>query len=336
MRSAAVILFLLLLKPLAVFTQDIHFSQFYMNPVYLNPALTGNYEGEWRFTGNQRSQWRSVSRPYNTIALSAENNEERLLPGMYHAVNLFHDVAGDGNYRTTEFNLSTAYRIFLDNDSLHSITPGLQIGVNNRTIDFSKLNFDSQFNGSYYDPTLPNNESFGSASRTGLNFNVGVMYAWRPAYRKEVVAGLAMFNIPQMKQSLYGNDLIKRDFRYVFHANGVYELNFEWDLQPGIFLQFQGDYKEIIFGSNARYIIKDKKGEYIAPYGGVWFRNRDAAYLVAGMYYNDWIAGISYDFNVSKLVPASNVRGGLEFSVQYVLHLFKPKDIMHRICPDYL
>lgn len=336
MRRFCQITLLLLLHPLAALAQDIHFSQYYMNPVYLNPALTGDFDGHLRFTGNQRSQWRSVSRPYNTIALSAESRQEFVLPSMYHAVNLFHDVAGDGNYRTTEFNLSTAYRFYLDHDSTHTLTAGVQFGLYHRAIDFSKLNFDSQFNGYYYDPTLSNNESFGNAKRTGFNLNTGILYTWRPAYRRELVAGIGWFNIPQMKQSLYGDDLIKRDRRVVFHAKGNYDLNFEWDLQPGLFLQFQGKYKEIIFGSNVRYILKDKKGEFIAPYGGIWFRNRDAAYAVVGLYYNDWIAGISYDFNVSKLVPASNVRGGLEFSVQYVLHIFKPKDIGHRICPDYL
>lgn len=319
-----------------VMSQDIHFSQYYMNPIYLNPALTGNFDGDLRFTGNQRSQWRSVSRPYNTLALSAESKEEFILPSMFHSVNFFHDVAGDGNYRTTEFNLATSYQIFLDKDSVHSIQPGIQLGVNHRSIDFSKLNFDNQFNGYYYDPTLPTGETFGNARRTGINLNVGAIYAWRPAHRKEIVAGIGLFNIPQMKQSLYGDDLIKRDRRVVFHAKGIYEMNFEWDLQPGLFMQFQGDYKEIVFGSNARYIIKDKQGEFLAPYGGVWFRNRDAAYMVVGMYYNNWVAGISYDFNVSKLLPASNVRGALEFSVQYILHIFKPSEIGHRICPDYL
>ena len=131
-----------------------------MNPIYLNPALTGDFDGTMRFTGNQRSQWRSVSRPYNTIGISAESREEFILPSMYHAVNLFHDVAGDGNYRTTEFNLTTSYRFYLDNDSTHAITPALQLGVNHRNIDFSKLNFDNQFNGYYYDPTLPTGELF--------------------------------------------------------------------------------------------------------------------------------------------------------------------------------
>lgn len=318
------------------YSQDIHFSQFYMNPVFLNPGLTGNFEGDWRFSANQRSQWRSVSRPYNTIAIAAENNEGLLLPNMAHGVNLFHDAAGDGNYRTIEFSISTAYKFYLDRDSIHSLTPGVQLGVNHRNINFSNFNFDSQFNGYYYDATLPTGESFEASRRTGLLANIGASYAYRPEYRKEIVAGIGWFNIPQNKQSFYGDDLIKRDRRVAIHAKATWKLNFEWDVQPGIFMQFQGKYKEIIAGGNARMILKDKRGEFFAPYAGVWWRNQDAAYLTAGAYYNNWIAGVSYDLNFSKLFPASKIRGGLEFSVQYILHLFKPKIITHRMCPDYL
>lgn len=307
-----------------------------MNPVYLNPALTGNHECDWRFTANQRSQWRSVSRPYNTIGISAENRSGWILPNMYHGINLFHDAAGDGNYRTMEFNISTAYEIYVSNDSVHSVTPGIQLGINHRNIDFSLLSWDNQFNGFYYDAGLSSNENFGVNRRTGFNAAIGAIYSYRPAHRKEIVAGVGWFNIPQMKQSFYGDDLIKRDMRFAVHAKGNWPLNFEWDIQPGILTQFQGDFKEIIFGSNVRYLITDRKGELIAPYVGVWMRNRDAAYLTAGIYYNSWTAGISYDINFSKLVPASNLRGGLEFSVQYVLCIFKPKEIQHRICPDYL
>lgn len=316
--------------------QDIHFSQFYMNPVHLNPALTGNFDGDWRFTANQRSQWRAVSRPFNTVSLSAENREGLILPGLYHAVNLFNDVAGDGNYRTIEMNLSTSYQRFLDLDSTHSVTPGFQIGFNNKRIDFSQLNFDNQFNGYYFDPDLPTGETPATVSRTGLNFSIGAIYTYQPEKRKSITAGIGWFNLPQAKQSFYGNELIKRDKRVAVHAKALYALNYEWDLQPGVFMQFQGKYKELVFGTNARYIFKDKKGEFIAPYAGVWFRNKDAVYVVAGAYYNKWIVGISYDVNLSQLSPASNVRGGLEFSVQYILHLFKPKEIQHRLCPDYL
>ena len=55
--------------------QDIHFSQFYAAPHTLNPALTGSFDGDWRFAGNYRNQWKSVTEPFKTLALSADANE---------------------------------------------------------------------------------------------------------------------------------------------------------------------------------------------------------------------------------------------------------------------
>lgn len=316
--------------------QDIHFSQFYSSPVQLNPALTGNFEGDWRFSGNQRSQWRSVSRPFNTFGFSAENREGRVIPGLLFGANFFHDAAGDGNYRTFELNVTSSYEYFIPGDSAHKITPGIQVGFNHRRIDFSQLSFDNQFNGFYYDASLPTNENFLTNNRTGLNLALGVIYSYQVDKRKQFTAGIGWFNLSKKGQSFYEDQTIVRDKRVVLHGKGIYELNFEWDLQPGFMLQFQGKFNEVVLGSNIRYIYKDKKGEYFAPYAGMWFRNKDAVNLVVGAYYNQWIAGVSYDVNFSQLAPASRVRGGLEFSLQYILHIFRPKAIQHRICPDYL
>ena len=113
-------------------------------------------------------------------------------------------------------------------------------------------------------------------------------------------------------------------------------MNYDWDLVPSFSLSFQGVYQEYVFGSSAKYTLVNRLGEYRALYGGLFYRNKDAAFLSAGMDYNAWFVGISYDMNFSKLVTASRVRGGLEIAVRYIIHRFKPKKISHRICPDYI
>ena len=65
-------------------------------------------------------------------------------------------------------------------------------------------------------------------------------------------------------------------------------------------------------------------------------RTKDAGYLSIGMDYQNWFFGMSYDFNFSKLVTASNIRGGIEFAARYIIKRFKPKKIVHRVCPDYI
>jgi hypothetical protein len=73
--SAAIVLVLN-----GVRAQDIHFSQFDQSPFNINPALTGAFDGAFRFIGNQRSQWRSVTVPYRTTGLAVDARNPQGLP----------------------------------------------------------------------------------------------------------------------------------------------------------------------------------------------------------------------------------------------------------------
>ena len=113
-------------------------------------------------------------------------------------------------------------------------------------------------------------------------------------------------------------------------------MNKDWDLIPSISLQFQGKYREFIMGSSLKHTLIDQLGEYRAVYVGAWFRSKDAGYFTVGLDYQSWFLGLSYDINISKLVPASNLRGGIEFAARYIINRFKPKKILHRACPEYI
>jgi hypothetical protein len=57
---------------------------------------------------------------------------------------------------------------------------------------------------------------------------------------------------------------------------------------------------------------------------GPTFRNRDAAIFEVGLKHREYTYRISYDVNISTLKPASNNRGGIEFSVIYVAKRKQP------------
>ncbi len=335
MKRGIVTIFLLM----GLFTingQDLHFSQFDKAPTNLNPALTGSFDGQWRFSANQRSQWRAVSRAFNTFGFSAENKEGIVTENLYHGLNYMNDVAGDGDYRTHDFNITNAYKIDIGNDANKQLTAGLQLGINHKAIDFNAFQYDAQFNGYKYDANLPSNEVAINDRYTNLNLGLGLVYSQIINTKLLVEAGLAGFNLIKQKQGFFGDPAIVRDRRLAFHGNAIYEIEKQWQLMPGILFQSQGVYRELVVGSNIKYVQTDKRGEYVAPYAGLWFRTKDAINIVAGLYYNNWIAGVSYDINISELTPASNVRGGLEFSFQYILNIFKPDLKQYRTCPDYL
>ena len=63
---------MMLVMAFAVQGQDIHFSQVDADPMLLNPAYAGFYQGAGRFGMLYRNQWATVSIPYQTFAFSGE------------------------------------------------------------------------------------------------------------------------------------------------------------------------------------------------------------------------------------------------------------------------
>lgn len=321
----------------AVFTsqaQDIHWSQFNDNPVFQNPGNTGQFNGDIRYVGNFRDQWRSITVPFSTISGSVD---AKISPNKNIGAGLlfFHDVVGDGQLRTIELQGNISYLLKLTADSTHTLRPGVSLGFNHRQFNADQFYFDSQFDGIQFNPALPTNEIFANDRTNNLNVGIGSIYQYYKNERLNFTGGIGIFNLNRPDQGFF-NTKVERDIRANFFAKGIYKLNYDWDLVPGIQFNVQGKYREFVIGSSVKYTVVDRLGEYRAFYGGLFYRNKDAAFMSVGMDYQSWFVGLSYDINYSKLVPASRLRGGFEIAVRYTMFHFKPKKIVHRICPDYI
>lgn len=334
MKLSTLLFFAFTLCAKQLVAQDIHWSQFNANPIFQNPGNTGHFNGDMRFVGNFRDQWRAVSVPFQTLSMSVDgkpyNYRNLGIGGLF-----FHDVAGDGAFRTIELQANVSYLIKISSDSMHIIRPGLNFGMNHRQVNWDAFKFGNQYNGQQFDPSLANNENFSTDRKTNFNVGIGAVYEFNIAKRKQLTAGVAAFNLNRPNQGFYSST-IQRDIRTSLFLRGAYPLGFDWDLIPSMQLNLQGTYTEYVVGSSVKYTLVDKLGEYRALYAGGWFRNKDAGFISVGMDYQNWFVGLSYDINFSKLVVASRTRGGMEFAVRYIIHRFKPKKVVHRICPDYI
>ena len=92
-------------------SQDIHFSQFNLSPLNLNPAMTGAFQGDYRFAGNHRNQWSSVTVPYTTYAFSAEKNN-CLTPPLSLGFQINQDRAGDSRFNTFQIKIYSTFIIY--------------------------------------------------------------------------------------------------------------------------------------------------------------------------------------------------------------------------------
>ena len=326
-----IILFISLAAIRISFGQDIHWSQFNDNQIFQNPANSGNFNGDYRFIANRRSQWKSVTEPFTTTNISVDkkfNNNSGF------GILFFDDVAGDGKFRTNELQINLAYPLKIIKDTNASLKIGVNFGLNHRQVNMDQFNFNNQYNGMTYDPSLPSNENFDNQKNTNLSIGFGSTYGYKFS-KFELLFGTSLFNLNRPNQGFY-NEKIKRDIRSSTFIKSNYFINKLFSLQPSLNVQLQGKYRSMIIGSNLKYTLSQTPLKYLAIYFGTWLRNKDASIFTIGADYQNWFFGLSYDINLSTLTPASKYRGGSEIAIRYIIRQYKPKKITHRICPDYL
>ena len=81
--------------------QDAHFSQFYANPLYLNPALAGA-ENCPRLTLNYRNQWPGLGQTYVTYSVGYDQFVSAIHGGI--GFHLLHDNQAKGAFSTSQVN----------------------------------------------------------------------------------------------------------------------------------------------------------------------------------------------------------------------------------------
>ena len=72
--------------------------------------------------------------------------------------------------------------------------------------------------------------------------------------RLNFIGGVGVFNINRPNQGFLGQK-IRREIRTEIFVNGIYKLNHDFDLVPGIKSSIQGKYREFMIGSSVEIHI---------------------------------------------------------------------------------
>ncbi|HIA36808.1 MAG TPA: type IX secretion system membrane protein PorP/SprF [Flavobacteriales bacterium] len=327
--------FVLYLFSSACVAQDIHFSQFNASPLNINPAFTGSFDGDYRFMGNYRSQWSSVTIPYKTISLGADAHNFLQNENVGAGVLINNDKTGDSQLKTFHFMLSGSYKKSLDEDLKHQLIGGLQLGIAQKHIDYDDLQFDSQYDGYLFNSAASNNESFKNEGQLYPIINLGALWQYQNE-RTKANFGLSLYNVNSPKQSFFNKAQIKLDRRLNIHGGGQVPLSKKVELLPSLLYMKQGSFSEFMIGTFGKLILTNDAYHYQAIYLGTWLRTGDAGCLVAAMDYDNINVGFSYDLNYSDLREASSRKGGFEISFRYIIKDKPIGRVKYTICPDYI
>ncbi len=312
--------------------QDVHYSQMYSTPLYVNPAFTGNHDADFRTGINYRQQDAKFKIPFTTYTAWGDT---RVYPNFLRrrawiglGAHLYYDNAGFGDLTKVQGMFFAAFSQGFNSDNSFYGSLGVGIGVTNRTINKDKLIFEDQWN----DTTLEFNLGIKSADLSYItnssifypDFNLGIAvhHLVNEKWMYEVGGSISHINKP--KESFFGesgnNNKVGR--KYIGHFTVQRILSQNVLIKPEFYFITQEGVSQTLFGANLVF-----GAEGIKLYTGLWYRLGRDLIPTVGIEYNDYTLLFSYDVNVSKKHIASDYQGGFEFSL---VKKFRTKKISKR------
>lgn len=307
--------------------QDPHFSQYYANRLYLNPAFAGS-EICPRFSLNYRNQWPALGHSFVTYTASFDGYVSALNGGV--GIQLMNDVQGDGTIKTTGIDAMYAYTIEVNRK--FSIAGGFQATYMQRKLDWGSLVFPDMID-EYYGIIYGTHETPPvDASKGYFDFSAGFV-----GFGQNYYFGLAVHHLAQPEESFYNSSDAILPRKYTAHFGAKIPLSHrdykrgEFSISPNIMYQRQLDFEQLNYG----LYLQRKSVTF-----GVWMRNViefndfDAVILLIGFVQDRIKFSYSYDLTVSAIGPEA--LGAHEVTFSYQLPCRVPNVKRKAIkCPEF-
>lgn len=314
--------------------QDLHFSQFYLHTQHLSPASAGAFQGSLRASGIYRSQWRSVPVDYQTYGVATDwKAKQRGKSLISLGLLLQSDKAGDGRMSWAQggLNLSAGHNLGANS----RLSVGLGANALQRSVDISRLSFKNQWNGDNYDPNLASGEPLARSSGLAVSLSTGVHFAIQaPSSRTGLNLAIGGTHLNRPELTLGGQNPLRLPVRWSFWGEGMYEWRESTDLLAYTSLQSMQQAREIVIGAGIRQFLTTGLANVTAVRASVGWRQGDAIIPAVQIERNNWLAGFSYDLNISGFKQATRNRGGFELALVYRIVPVEVSKIV-KCCPVF-
>ncbi len=335
MKKNYCFIFALLVVSFVVKAQDPHFSQFFASPLTLNPALTGKFDGTFRFAINHRNQWPAFNNVYTTTSVSVDFAVlKKKLPELDTwgvGISALKDKAAGGILANSYIGLSTSYHKALDENGYHQIGAGFQGTYGQKRLDIAKVVFEDQltpfgFTGVSNDLFLQENLNINY-----VDVNAGIIYTGSTNDNNNFYVGASMYHINKPKESFKGGNWTISP-RTTISAGGYFPAGDLLTIHTSAIYQVQNKATETLVGAAVAATLNAGAINPTSIYLGSWLRFGDAVIPYIGLEFNGIRIGTTYDVNVSDLKAGSESRGGMEISLIYIK---RPADHRGIPCPKF-
>jgi len=232
--------------------QDPAFSQFYANPLYMNPAMAG-VEGPPKVYLGYRNQWPGATHPYVTYHASFDQRIDALQGGVGLHIN--NDRQGGGVFNTISVDAIYAYHLKVSTDLM--ISGGFQASVGQRSMDPSDLVLPSDLVGAGTTVLVPYSKLYPDFA---LGFG---------GFYKNFYGGVSVHHLLEPYSSPSEDPNTRLSRRYTAHVGVLIPIIEKrlgkevLQLSPNLVFLQQDIYQQLNYGLEVLY-----RGMIV----GVWFR----------------------------------------------------------------
>lgn len=308
--------------------QDFHLSMYDAAPMFLNPAMTGVFDGKLRMHSQYRTQWKAVNfKPYTAALVSLDMPYKKWGFGLQ----VLNFRAGIGSYNVFQGLISAAYTVPIDGNKFHNISMGAQFGGTQKSIEYQLHTFDNQYTtvngGGFVNSTDPG-ESFAGQSISIPELNFGLIYYYsRQQSTINPFIGISGFNLLTPSETFFSGPN-KLPMRFYTHAGVRLNITEHLFVLPKVLIMKQNTFEQQTYAVDVGFYLYEAEIQLLT---GLLYRKEDAMFFSVGARKRNYIAKLGYDFNTSSLRTFTAGRGGIEISFTYLKQSYKSKEA--KICP---
>lgn len=306
---------------LSLLAQDVQYSQFYANPLYLNPAMAGASEMT-RIGVNYRNQWPGLDQSFTSYSAHLDHYLFNVNSGIGVVFN--RSEQSMANLSVTEIGATYSYRARLGFRSF--LRFGGQVSYIDRDAYFGNLVFGSQIDDQTGSVGDFSGENLGADfNHQFVDYSLGMLFSNENAW-----LGISAHHITQPNISFVDGQMSELPVKFSAHGGYRFDLaggsasNFmndrsgTRDLTLAFNYKNQGPFTQLDLGAQVN----------IQPLVlGVWYRgipvsevtqtNHEAVIALVGISLGNGLdVGYSHDFTISSL-GNGNTGGANEISLRY-------------------
>jgi type IX secretion system PorP/SprF family membrane protein len=296
--------------------QDPIFSQYFLVPETMNPGFSGFEEATYMGLIH-RTQWPHLDLKIDTEYAFLNTWVETMNSGIGFSILNQHE--SNTNYNHLQINLNYAYIVRLDNDWY--FRPAIEVGFGRKSFNFRNLILADQINinsGSINPNSIDPFALNDNRNINFLDFTAGFVFDKKNTRNDtDLWIGAAIKHLNRPNISFVDNGNVPLDIFYSLHANYKFPYFDYNDMMISANYMQQGAYNRFDIGTTL-WLEKLFLGAMAVTNPN---KNNSNSHILtsinalAGLEFERWRFGVSYDFNTSNI---GRTDGVFELSITYL------------------